>query len=161
MHQSTKKHAFCEDDEWKLTIFLSFSSSFLVLNYVLHCRKHKKILWLLDVCTWRSLLYWLVITRPALFKQNWRPIRTGSCDFKQKEEEDCWRSWTVFFEGSLEIYTACFPLGNTCGLSALLCLLKHVVRSACKGQETTELCFIVVGLLAHMYMWSLNPNYVV
>lgn len=97
MHQSTKKHAFCEDDEWKLTIFLSFSSSFLVLNYVLHCRKHKKILWLLDVCTWRSLLYWLVITRPALFKQNWRPIRTGSCDFKQKEEEDCWRSWTVFF----------------------------------------------------------------
>lgn len=28
-----------------------------------------------------------------------------------------------------------------------------------KELETTELCFIVVGLLAHMYMWSPNPKF--
>lgn len=102
----------------------------------------------------------LLLVLPSLNRtegQSERAVVTSNRKKKKIAEE----VGLFFFEGSLEIYTACFPLGNTCGLSALLCLLKHVVRSACKGQETTELCFIVVGLLAHMYMWSLNPNYVV
>lgn len=38
------------------------------------------------------------------------------------------------------------------------CGPEHAARSVCKGLETTELYFIVVGLLAQMYMWSLNLN---
>lgn len=43
------------------------------------------------------------------------PVQTGSRDFNRKLKKS-------FFESSLEIFTACFPLGYTPGLSALLCV---------------------------------------
>lgn len=136
------------------------------LNGVLHCQKqtNKKILWLLDVWTRCSLLYWLVCTRPALFIWNRRLIRmdarwpsqTGSCDFRRKlkiaEEFGFWK-----FIGNIYCMLSTGP--HTWTISTSVCVPEHVIRPAYKGLDTTELCFIVVGLLAHMYMWS--PNSVV
>lgn len=94
-----------------------------------------------------SLLYWRVFTRPALFKWTKRLIRVDEGQLARVDR---------FFESSLEIslyisiYTACFPLGHTPGLSALLCARRSMPSDPLvKGLETTELCFIVVGLLAH------------
>lgn len=155
-HQSTKKRFFL----WRWWVK---PDCFLL---IVKQKQTKKILWLLDVCTRGRSLYWLVFTRPALFKWNRRPVgpdarrltQTGSLTRKLKAAEGCgpvvgWKYILHAFH-----WAAHLDYRHFC---VCTCVPKHAVRSVCKGLKMSELCFIVVGLLAHLYMWSRNPNSVV
>lgn len=50
---------------------------------------------------------------------------------------------------------------HTWTISAFVCVPQHAARCASEDMERTELCFVVVGLLAYVYVWSLYPNNVV
>lgn len=124
-----------------------------IVSFIVKNKQTKKILWLFDVCTWGcSLLYWLRgqsertqddRRKLAVWRESWRLLKNVD----------------RLLIGNIYCMLSTGP--HTWTNSTSVCVPEHAVRSACKGLETTELCFIVVGLLAHMYMRSLNPNSVV
>lgn len=102
-----------------------------------------------------SLLYWLVFTHPALLKWNWRLIRTDTSWLR-----GCWRLWTGFFESDLEIYTACFPVGHTSGLSTLLCVYQSMLPDLRVKEQRGQKSASFLLDYRHRHMWEV-PNYVV
>lgn len=102
-----------------------------------------------------SLLYWLVFTHPALLKWNWRIIRTDTSWLR-----GYWRLWTGFFESDLEIYTACFPVGHTSGLSTLLCVYQSMLPDLRVKEQRGQKSASLLLDYRHRHMWEV-PNYVV
>lgn len=78
-------------------------------NLVVLCYMHKMY----------SLLCWLVVTHSVLFGQ--------------RRAKDYWR----VFESQMEIYSACFPMGHTPGLSGLF----SVYQSMPPDLSVTRICF--------------------
>lgn len=135
---------------------LTFFFWFVFLICVLYCQKMKQnkqkkrgcLMSVQDV----QFLFWSVFTHPALFKRNWGIIATDARKLIAEE----------FFENSLDTYVACFPLANTPRLSALLCVPKHAVRSACEGLNSASLLLDYWHINIYIqYMENLHPNYVV
>lgn len=88
--------------------------------------------------------------------QNGRRITTANLQLWLAEERGL-----VFWKFIGNIYCMLSTGPHTWTVSTSVRVPKHEVRSAFKGLEMTELCFIVVGLLARIYMWSRNPDSVV
>lgn len=115
MHQSTKKAQFlCVYRETWLFCFKVCPSSWKnnnnnKKNLVVLCYMHKMY----------SLLCWLVVTHSVLFGQ--------------RRAKDYWR----IFESQMEIYSACFPMGHTPGLSGLF----SVYQSMPPDLSVTRMCF--------------------
>lgn len=93
-------------------------------------------------------------TCPALFKWNGRPISTdagepsqsGSCDFNRKLKIAD-NVGLVFLKVHWKYILHAFELATHLDYQhfcVCVCVPEHAVRSACKGLETTELCFIIV-----------------
>lgn len=131
-----QKADFCGDDEWNLTVFLIVS--FIVKN-------KKSCGFLMSVHDVQSVIMACFYSPCRLeMDQNGR-----GCDFK----------WKLKIDEQLgrEIYTACFPLGHTPGLSAPLCVAKHAVRGACKGlgEDSTLLCcYWITSAFVHVVSQS-------
>lgn len=157
-----QKSSFCEGDERNLTVFLKKKKKMCPLFSKTE-KKNLVVAW----CLYRmcSLLYWLVSTRPALFKWTEGDSERTHGDHRRLAVVTSRESWglledldSFFWKCIGKIYCMLSTGQHTRTISTSVCVPKHANRSARKrtgGDWIVLHCCGITGTYS-LYMWHLN-----